>query len=297
MLFRGAVEIFASALDIGLLYLFLVHLKTGLNSVIYSYVTARVTAEIIQYSYIYQLKHIRKFGLLTPQSRNFFEKKFLKGFLSDSGFLVGRGLLILTQYMIAPIVASRTGTINLTAYGYMSNLFLYPTVFSDAIGIAAGVKGAYYLGVGKYSYWKKLVIYLPLAGILGGVLFDIIYWSFRDTIFESFTDNNSVIRDMDRSDIYWIVAVAIGSLPGPFEGLCMAKLHFSILFFTMLVAIIVWGLITTINLVYYNSLYLIWVALGAFMWMRFFPLFVIIVTEYYLERFKEDQDEPVFKIQ
>jgi len=291
LLLRGIIEIIACSLDIGLLYYFLTSLKWGLHSAIYSYMIARVTAEVMHYCYIYQPKHIKKFLLLKKASWNFFEKEFLESFLVDSTYNMGRGLLLLVQYMVAPIVASRTGTYRLSAYSFMITLFFYPAVITDSIGITASYKGALYLGTGRYSYYRKLTLYLPLVSVCVGFLFVTCYWLLREPLFNSFSTNPHVQTEMNDNSIYWISAVATGMLPGSFEGLCTAKLKFPLLFWTMFGAILSWGIITTINLIFYESLVLIWAALGTFMWMRFVPPFVVTCLETYWDRQKADTEE------
>jgi len=290
---RMVIEFFVILIDFGLLLLFMLYFKLGLFSVVYSYLISRVICECAHFCYLYRPAFIKKFGLFTRFAWTMTDRKFLTGFMSDSGFLVGRGVALISQYIVTPIVASRLGPNELAAYSVMISLFFYPNMISESMGTVCNIKGSQYIGLKKYSYFNRLVKYCPIVSLFVGFILIFIYGVAHSSLFYTFTSDPLVLAQMDKAFPYWMVAIFLGSLPGTFEGLIMSKQHFALMFMVMVASISLWIPITCINIAWIQELTLIFVATMVFMWTRFLPLMVIIYWEMYQERDWVDGTNPL----
>jgi len=64
----------------------------------------------------------------------------------------------------------------------------------------------------------------------------------------------------------------------------MSKQYFSLLFFVMILGLIFWAIVSTVNMTLFREVSLIWAAVVVFMWSRFLPVAGILHWEMYKEK-------------
>jgi len=214
------------------------------------------------------------------------KRAFLVSFAVDSGYTIGRVVILLLQYSITPIVASRIGTIPLAAYSIMIGIYFFPTLWADSIGSACNVKGTSYLGKNIHSNYRRLVYYMPSISIITVSFgFCLSFYLLNDPIARLFTSDSLVLEQIDHALPIFLIVLCVGGLPGPFEGLCMAKQNFGYLFVSMVVGIFLfWLPISIYNLFWGRDFNLLWVSLLLLLWVRFLSTAVIIYWETWKEK-------------
>lgn len=284
LLLRGVIEVVASGLDLGSLYLYLVHFKLGINSLVYAVITARTVSESIHFMYLYRPAHVKKFNMFSRSAWSFFsDLKFFKDFATDSGYLVGRGFLLLIPSFVAPLIGSRIGYIEMTAYTFLSGFLYYPYVICEALSIACNIKGSVHLGLKQYSKYRRLVKVGPMVTFAITIVFLLLFIFAKEPIYNLFTTDARVLAEMNNLTPDWIYLMAINSLAIIYEGLALAKQYFPLLFVILAVATVLW-VPNVVLCVVYNDLSLLWIALLVWNWCRLLPMMIIMYWETWKEK-------------
>jgi len=214
---------------------------------------------------------------------NWFDKDFVSKFGGKSGYLMFRGVFEMMQYFCTPMLVGNLSGSQLAGYSIFVVFFLIPVLLSDSIGHACNVKGSEYLARGENAKFRRLTLYVPLVSLAIGVLLAIGFWFGRDAIIDSYTTDPRVISVVKDAFPFFTFTVFVGVFPGTFEGLCLARREYALMFMTMFIAISTWGTLSAINYFKFKYLELIWGALLAFMWCRFLPLFIVLVVDTWRE--------------
>jgi len=284
LLLRGVVEVVASGLDLGSLYLYLVHFNLGINSILYAVITARVVSETIHFMYLYRPAHIRKYKMFSKSAWSFFaDIQFFKDFVTDSGYLVGRGFLLLIPSIVAPVIGSRIGYIQFTAFTFLGGFLYYPYVICEAVSIACNIKGSVHLGLRHYSKYRRLVKVSPIVTLVITIIFLLIFIFAKEPIYRLFTTDPRVLSEMLYLTPYWQYLLAVNSLSIIYEGLALAKQYFPLLFAILGVATVLW-VPNVVLASLYGNLSLLWIALIIWNWCRLLPMMIIMYWETWMER-------------
>lgn len=162
----------ATGLDIAAIYALFYGFHAQSNDVLaYATIVIRGVLLILAMIFFYRPSMRRKYKMCPLK----IEISVLKNFVIDSGFLFGRGLIIMLTYFGSPLAASRLGTVPLDAHSIMANLFMYPVLIGDSIGTASNIVGSRFLGHRQFGSFRRLVKYGALAGFIVGAIFTLVY--------------------------------------------------------------------------------------------------------------------------
>jgi Na+-driven multidrug efflux pump len=261
-LVQVAFVLIASGIDIASVFIIYYRFEAQNNEPIaYEIMASRVVMFIILIIYFYRPSMRRRYKMFPLK----FDGDILKRFMVDSGFLFARGVVIMATYFGSPVAASRLGTTQLDAHSIMSNLYFYPVLIGDSIGMACNIVGSRFIGQRKFASFRRLVLYASLAASFISIVFVCVYpltdrpkpifpprrsldfpfrsFSFfrftfgRDIIFRSFTADAAIIDAA--MECWWIVigTAAMAPFVGVFEGLAMSRHYFKVLFFCVFAAV------------------------------------------------------------
>jgi len=282
--FRFGMDVLKNALQIGFcVFFFKKYPQWGLRSALYANLIAVSTVESLQLIWIFRPAISSRFSLLRKKAWQLWDPEFVKQFSGSSGWLMGRGLFEMSQYFFTPMIVSRLGEAQLASYQILVSFFFLTTLTSNAVGKVSTIKGAEYLALKRYSSFRALFVYVPIIGFFIVISIAAIYWMVKDQLFASFTHDPLVLKNLDSAFGVFLLAVVLGSLPGPIEGLALAKRKYDFMFWTMLLAALFWGCISGINLFMFRYLGFIWGALAVFMWTRWLPLLLVLLPEIWRE--------------
>eukprot|EP01124_Arcella_intermedia_P028233 TRINITY_DN5689_c0_g1_i2.p1 TRINITY_DN5689_c0_g1~~TRINITY_DN5689_c0_g1_i2.p1 ORF type:complete len:479 (+),score=94.48 TRINITY_DN5689_c0_g1_i2:42-1478(+) len=296
---RMAIELLAVATDILFAYLFINVLHLGLDSVTYSTLLGRALCEALHYALLYRPLHREKYSLLRRQSWQFLDRAFWASFVVGSGYLIGRGALVMSQITATVLLVSHYfGGLDFSCYTIMINLYFFSPILSDAIGITISIKGAEFIAKRMKKEERSLLKALPICSLAMVVLFMFIYGVFRTSIFKSYAGGllPHIAPILSVSWPFWLVAVALSCLPGPYEGMALARGEYKHLFVVFIGAIIIWGLLLLLDVWGWDwgaqkgwwsappilpsgdeliNIPLVWCAFLLSSWVRFLPFCIV----------------------
>jgi len=245
-------------------------------------------AEIIHFTYILQPKYTKKYKYFHAESWRWWRPHFRRTVVTQSGLLLGRGVLIMTQYAITPILVSHIGGTRLAAYSIGNSLHVLSVLFPEALGNACNLKGSEYLAKFNFSYYRKLAFSMPLIGVSISAITTIALGIFYQMIFPLFTNDHSVLNQLFENSSIFFVACFMAGAPVVFEGLVMSKQYFGYLCMVTSVALVSWIVISVLNVFIFKSLFWCWFAMITYSWSRCFGSALVIIVEEWRGRSSAD---------
>lgn len=289
---RMLIEIIAGLLDVGFSVLFLIYLKWGLNSVAFSTLICRGLAEIIHFIYILQPRYLKQYNYFKAESWRWWKPNFRKTFVTQSGFLIGRGILVMSQYSLSPILVSQIGGNKLAAYSIGNTLYIIAVLLPEALGSACNIKGSEYLAKYKFSYFRRLVQIAPLLGLSLTTLFALIVGTCYKLLFPLFTSDVAVLNEAFTAAPAFVAAIFMGGIPGVVESLLMSKQYFGYLCAVMAVSFSCWVTTSIINIIWLRSIFWSWIAMCLFAWSRGLGSALVVFIEEWKSRSRADGPPP-----
>jgi Na+-driven multidrug efflux pump len=232
-------------------------------------------------AFIYRPKIAHKFKLYKTFFT--FDRHIYLSFAIDSGFLLGKGVFVMFPLMFSPIVSGRlnygsvSGETLLGAYQVLSQLLVFATFLSQAIGVMCTMIGGHYLGSGRIKDLKELMWRVPLITLwLLGVPIAALFWFLKTDIIHLFASSPSDINIRIQLELVWVQLCAIqpiAALVGVYEGLLFATKTFQGLFWFQIGAVVLFYVPIAVSVLVLDLewKYLI-AALAAYFIMRFLPL-------------------------
>jgi len=286
------IGLISAATDIGTLYVFAETVpEQGVDIALYSQLIAGTVSGILSTLWIFQPHYWKLFSFSSASAYRWWDKEFSSIFMMESGWMFGRGLLEMGLYIFSPIFVSNLGGIELATYSIQSILYFFPPLIADSVGRACSLKGAEYLASKKKEHWRKLLFWVPPVTAIIILLICCGFLVFHERLFNDFTNDNQVIYLLKQSLPYWVSACMVGSLPGTMEGLAVAKEKWDLLFYSILLAVLMWLAISLLNEFWVRELPLLWGAIIVFLYMRWLPLAVIVYREEYTQMKEEEEAE------
>eukprot|EP01127_Copromyxa_protea_P004441 TRINITY_DN14300_c0_g1_i1.p1 TRINITY_DN14300_c0_g1~~TRINITY_DN14300_c0_g1_i1.p1 ORF type:complete len:479 (-),score=68.38 TRINITY_DN14300_c0_g1_i1:89-1414(-) len=285
LILQLVLTVLSSVTEMAVLYAMLKYMpEMGVYNVLYATLVTVGFISLLQVCWIFQPKHLKKFRLGKKEAWNWKDKAFRAVFVVESGWMFGRGALEMGQYFFTPIFVSRIGSIQFGTFSVQNLLFFFTALLSDSVGKACMLKGAEYLAKQRYDYWRKLVFWSQAVIGVANLLICAAFWVGKEYIFHSFTNDPQVYMEAMESFPYWFIAIVAGGLPGVCEGLVMAKQKWDLLFYSIVLAIIFWLVLSLLNILWLEYLPLIWVSLALFMYGRWLPVWIVLIVETIRER-------------
>jgi len=250
--------------------------KKGLVELSYTYLASRLCLFISALICIYTPSNIKQFHLFQWHPKLLFQKKLLLSFVSNNGYLIGRGVILMSTYFLSPVVASRMDTTKLAAHSIAMSLYVYAPAIAESIGRVGNITGANYLGQKKHQLFRGMTISLALVVLLVGLLEFAIFMGAKDILLSSFTSDPKVKAEVESIWLLCCVTALAASQAGLYEELSMARGYFKLLFWAMVVAILVYLPILLVANFKYHELWLVWLSQLVLCVLRFSPVMVAI---------------------
>eukprot|EP01114_Cavostelium_apophysatum_P022305 TRINITY_DN8026_c0_g1_i1.p1 TRINITY_DN8026_c0_g1~~TRINITY_DN8026_c0_g1_i1.p1 ORF type:complete len:486 (+),score=42.98 TRINITY_DN8026_c0_g1_i1:126-1583(+) len=202
------------------------------------------------------------------------DKTLLLSLAKDTGYLSGKGALLMSAYTISPIVASNLSTAELAAFGTLLQLGLFATTLSDGLGVICNMVGSYYYGARRYNDLIKFFKIMPFIGFFCLSLpITIIFCSAQGFLINLFTNDHTVIKILKDCWYVMVTYQCFAGFVGIYEGSLLSVHLFKTLFWVQFFGLVfVYLPIAFVDLFVWKKLFYLVVAFGLLIILRVAPL-------------------------